>query len=121
MTTRRARGLRTLPATVSGRHRPGSVGDMSSARAVVRNDERSRYELVVDGAVVGIADFVVQGDVVVVPHTEIAAHLRGQGLGAVLVRGVLDDIRGAGRTVVPRCWYVAEFVDANPDYADLVA
>jgi predicted GNAT family acetyltransferase len=94
---------------------------MASASTVVRNDERSRYELVVDDAVVGIADFVVRGDVVVVPHTEIAAHLRGQGLGALLVRGVLDDIRSAGRTVVPDCWYVAEFVDAHPDYADLVA
>jgi predicted GNAT family acetyltransferase len=56
-----------------------------------------------------------------VPHTEIVAHLRGQGLGAQLVRGVLDDIRSSGRSVVPHCWYVAEFVDANPDYADLVA
>jgi predicted GNAT family acetyltransferase len=88
--------------------------------AVVRKDDRSRYELVADGAVVGIAEYVVQGNRVVVPHTEIVAHLRGQGLGAVLVRGVLDDIRSSGRSVVPHCWYVAEFVDAHQEYADLV-
>jgi predicted GNAT family acetyltransferase len=94
---------------------------MISEGAVVRDEGRSRYELVVDGVVIGIADYVVQGKKVVVPHTEIVAHLRGQGLGAQLVRGVLDDIRSSGRSVVPHCWYVAEFVDANPDYADLVA
>jgi predicted GNAT family acetyltransferase len=88
---------------------------------VVRNDDRSRYELVADGVIVGIADFFVQGDDVVIPHTEIVAHRRGQGLGAELVRGVLDDIRRSGRSVVPHCWYVAEFVDAHPDYADLLA
>jgi uncharacterized protein len=94
---------------------------VSAEGAVVRNDDRSRYELLIDGEIVGIADFVVQQDRVVVPHTEISPHLRGQGMGAQLVRGVLDDIRSSGRTVVPQCWYVAEFLDTHPDYADLLA
>ena len=85
------------------------------------NPERQRYELVVDGEVLGIADYVVQGDVIVMPHTVIAPARRGQGLGAVLVAGALDDIRRSGRTVVPRCWYVAEFIDDHQEYADLLA
>jgi len=88
---------------------------------VRRDDERGRYELVDDGVVVGVADFHVQGDRVVMPHTEIARDRRGQGLGAVLVQGALDDIRTSGRTVVPVCWYVGEFVRDHPDYADLLA
>jgi predicted GNAT family acetyltransferase len=91
------------------------------AGTVRHNEERSRYELVIDDQVVGIADYVLRGDQVVMPHTEIAASRRGQGLGAVLVAGALDDVRRTGRTVVPSCWFVAEFIDQNDDYRDLLA
>jgi predicted GNAT family acetyltransferase len=88
---------------------------------VVRdNPERSRYELLVDDAVVGIADYVINDQVVVFPHTVIDTEHRGRGLGAMLVAGALDDVRRAGRTVVPRCWFVAEFIERNADYADLL-
>ncbi len=86
-----------------------------------RDDERARYELVVDGRVVGVADFVDQGTTVVLPHTEIDPRLRGRGLGAVLVRGVLDDVRAQGKVVVPTCWYVREYIEQHPDQADLLA
>jgi predicted GNAT family acetyltransferase len=89
---------------------------------VVRdNPERSRYELVLGDDVVGIADYRVSGEQVTMPHTETDPAHRGQGYGAILVRGALDDVRRAGRTVVPACWYVAEFIGDNPEYADLVA
>jgi predicted GNAT family acetyltransferase len=88
---------------------------------VRNNRERSRYELTIDGELVGIADYRVEGSAVVFPHTEIDAARRGQGLGAVLVRAALDDVRQAGQTVVPHCWYVAQFIDEHPDYRDLLA
>ena len=94
------------------------------ANGVRRNAERSRYELLVDGEVVGVADYHVDhvdGDRWIFPHTVIAPERRGQGLGAELVRAALDDVRRAGGTVVPRCWYVADFIDAHPDYADLLS
>ena len=85
------------------------------------NPARSRYELRIDGELIGIADYTVEGDVVVIPHTEIERDRRGHGWGAVLVKGVLDDLRSRGRTVVPRCWFVAEVIEENSSYADLVA
>jgi predicted GNAT family acetyltransferase len=88
---------------------------------VTDNPARSRYELRIDGDLVGIADYRVDGNVVVLPHTEINRDRRGRGLGAVLVKGALDDVRAQGRTVVPRCWYVAEFIEKNASYADLLA
>jgi predicted GNAT family acetyltransferase len=63
----------------------------------------------------------VNGDVVVLPHTEIDPARRGHGLGAVLVQGALDDVRARGRTVIPTCWYVREYLDLHPDQADLLA
>lgn len=83
--------------------------------------ERSRYELLDDDTVVGFADYRDDGQVVVLPHTVIDADRRGGGLGAVLVRQVLDELRSKGRTIVPSCWYVAEYVDLHPEYQDMLA
>jgi predicted GNAT family acetyltransferase len=87
----------------------------------VRDDsEHSRYELSVDGAVVGIAEYELSGSTVVFPHTVIDPTRRGQGLGAILVRAALDDARELGRRVVPQCWYVESFIDEHPEYRTLV-
>ena len=91
------------------------------ARSVRHDPDRSRYELVLDGTVVGVADYRRRDGTWVFPHTEIAPSHRGQGLGAVLVQGALDDVREAGGQVVPQCWYVAEFIDTHPAYRDLLA
>ena len=91
------------------------------ALEVRRSDERSRYEIMRDGELVGIADFRDDGDQVVFPHTEIARPERGKGLGEQLVQHALDDVRSRGKTVVPACWFVAEFLDDHPDYQDLLA
>jgi predicted GNAT family acetyltransferase len=57
----------------------------------------------------------------VFPHTVVVPHLRGRGLGAELVRQALDDVRISGRQVIATCWYVADFIQANPAYRDLAA
>ena len=88
----------------------------------VRHDpDRSRYELLVDGQLTGVADYDDQGDVLVFFHTEVDADRRGQGLGGLLVQGALNEVRRSGRTIVPRCPFVAHFIDQHPAYADLVS
>ncbi len=91
------------------------------AYEVRNNAENSRYELVIDGDLAGIADYSIMGDQVVMPHTEIQHRRRGQGLGAVLVRGALEDVRSTGRSVVPSCWFVAQFIEENAEFHSLVA
>ena len=85
------------------------------------NSARSRYEIIVDGTLAGVADYHHDGHMVVLPHTETDAARRGHGLGEQLVRGALDDIRRTGRTVVPRCSFVAQFIHDHQEYRDLVA
>jgi len=88
----------------------------------VRNaPDRSRYELHIDGQLVGIADYQERDGALVMPHTEIAADRRGEGLGDVLVQGALDDVRARGQKVVPACWFVREYVERHPEAADLLA
>lgn len=83
--------------------------------------ERSRYELLIDDEVVGIADYRERDGTLVMPHTEIASDRRGQGLGDVLVQGALDDVRARGQKVVPACWFVRDYVERHPETADLLA
>ncbi|MDP1818383.1 MAG: GNAT family N-acetyltransferase [Acidimicrobiales bacterium] len=82
--------------------------------------DRSRYELLDGHTVVGVADYRLVGDDIVFPHTEIASHLRGQGLGDVLMAGVVDALQGSGRRVVPQCWFVADYLERHPEHADLL-
>ncbi len=90
------------------------------AIAVVRNDEKSRYEILVDGSIVGFSDYRMRDDQQVYVHTEIDPEFRGRDLAATLIRAALDDARTHGNRVVPRCPYVAEFIQEHPEYADLV-
>jgi predicted GNAT family acetyltransferase len=97
------------------------AADDRSDPAVRRDDAAQRYELVANGEVIGSATYHLRDGAVVVPHTEIDAHRRGRGLGALMVKGVLDDLDARGLTVVPSCPFVARYIDDHPEYAHLVA
>ena len=88
---------------------------------VVHNDDANRYELYVDGELASIADYRQQTGALVMHHTETRDTFRGRGLAAKLVRGALEDVRERNLKVVPSCWFVADFIEANPEYRDLVA
>ncbi len=87
----------------------------------IENDPQAgRYELRVRGELASAVSYVRSGDQIVFPHTETQPAFRGQGLAERVVRRALDDARDDGLQVVPRCWFVAQFIDDHPDYADLL-
>lgn len=89
---------------------------------VTENTDAQRYEAHLDGKLAGVADYRLDGDVVVLTHTEVDDAYEGQGVGSALARGVLDDIRSqGGRSVLARCPFIAAWIDKHPDYADLLA
>ena len=63
---------------------------------VRHHPEDSRYELVVDGRVTGVADYRDTGAALVFHHTEVDPDQRGRGLGRVLVSGVHAIARDCG-------------------------
>ena len=59
---------------------------MSANIHVTDQPENDRYVVSLDGEVIGRADYVRRGDVVVIPHTQISFQHSGQGLGGQMVR-----------------------------------
>lgn len=90
------------------------------SEAITHDPARSRYDLVVDGALGAYAEYELSGDTIVFTHTVTTPALRGRGLAAKVVRHALDDARADDRIVVAQCWYVAQYIDQHPDYANLL-
>jgi predicted GNAT family acetyltransferase len=87
---------------------------------VVDNRERSQYEILLDGAMVGFAAYNHTRDGVLLPHAEVRPELNGQGIGSTLAKGALDDIRRQGLRAVPLCPFIVAYVHRHPEYRDLV-
>jgi hypothetical protein len=94
---------------------------VSQQITVADNPAAGRYEILVDGERVGLATYRLSGGVVTFAHTEVEPQLQGRGLGGRLIAHALDEARARGLTVRPLCPFVADFIERNPAYADLVA
>ena len=86
---------------------------------VTDNAARSRFELSLDGAV-AFATYTMAGNTIVLLHTEVPDALSGHGVGSALARGVLGDARRRGLKVLPRCEFMAAYIERHPEYGDLV-
>jgi predicted GNAT family acetyltransferase len=87
---------------------------------VRQNTALNRYEMDVAGGM-ALAFYRLDDGVMTFTHTEVAAALRGRGIGSQMMHGVLRDVRAQGLKVIPRCPFVADFIDRHPAYADLLA
>lgn len=91
----------------------------STPSCAVRDDKiRQRFELDAGGAV-AFATYRRAANRVIITHTETPAALRGRGIASALVKGALELIRADGLKVVAGCGFVADYLDAHPEYADL--
>lgn len=86
---------------------------------VVERPDQNRFELAV-GDELALAYYRLDGDSVVLTHTEVPQALSGQGVGSRLAKGVFEQIKASGRKVVPRCSFMAGWVSRHPEYDDIV-
>jgi predicted GNAT family acetyltransferase len=95
--------------------------DTDSEIEIVRNEQRHRYEARLDGELAGFMTYRLAEGTIELVHTEVDDAFEGKGVGSVLVRDVLDEIRSDGtRQVIASCPFVAEWIERHPDYADLL-
>jgi predicted GNAT family acetyltransferase len=88
---------------------------------VADNPEGLRYELWLGAARVGFIDYRFEPGVVLLVHTEVDPAFEGQGMGARLVVGALDDLRARGLKLVAECPFVRSYLRHHREYADLEA
>ncbi|MDR3359893.1 MAG: N-acetyltransferase [Bifidobacteriaceae bacterium] len=87
---------------------------------VENNQSANRYELTLDGARLGVAQYESRPGALDFTHTVISSGVEGRGLGGVLIGGALDDARARGLAVFPYCTFVRHFIDQHPEYLDLI-
>jgi len=92
-----------------------------SEPVVTHAPQLSRYELLLDGELVGLADYVRQNDRIVFTHTEVDPERRGNGWAQLLVESALRDAEREGLEVVPLCPFVSWYIEHHPEFATLVA
>ena len=85
------------------------------------NPALGRFEMANGGAIAFVEYERTGGGRIALLHTQEAEALSGQGVGSKLVRGVLDALRSEGVKVVPRCEFVAAYVERHPEYRGLLA
>ncbi|SCF05893.1 hypothetical protein GA0070607_5009 [Micromonospora coriariae] len=73
------------------------------------------------GVVAGVVTYQLTGTIIVYTHTEVDPEFEGRGVGSTLARAVMDDARAKGRTVVPLCPFLSEWLVKHPGYEDIVA
>lgn len=86
-----------------------------------KNEDKSRYEAVVDGQVAGFVTYEVKGDDVDLTHTIVEDAFEGQGVGSALAKGALDDVREQGKGVIPTCPFIKSYIEKHPVYTALAA
>lgn len=82
--------------------------------------DKRRYEVRADDQVAGYAEYILTEGLITFTHTEIDPSFEGKGMGSVLVRGALDDVRTRELAVLPLCPFVKGWIQRHRDYADLV-
>lgn len=87
---------------------------------LIRDDAHRRYELHVEGTLVGFLTYRVSDGVVDLVHTEVPPAHGGKGYGGRLVRFALEDVRDQGLHAKPTCPFVARYITRHPEFASLV-
>ncbi len=88
-------------------------------REVKHNSTESRFQVEVESHL-AVLEYKLDGSTIIFTHTGVPSALEGRGLGSQLVRAGLDHARAQGLSVVPRCSFVASYIQKKPEYQDLL-
>ncbi|MDG9676983.1 GNAT family N-acetyltransferase [Micromonospora sp. DH14] len=87
---------------------------------ITNNSAGGIYEATVGGRTAAGIVYSTAGNRVILSATSVFPEFRGKGVASRLLGGVLDELRGQGKTAAVTCPFAAAFVDAHPEYADVL-
>lgn len=92
------------------------------AKTFTHEPDASRYTMHIDGRLVALADYRINGHSISFNHTYTQPADRGHGYAGEVVDFAMNDVEtGSDRRVVPMCWYVAQWFDKHPERAGLLS
>jgi uncharacterized protein len=84
--------------------------------------DAARYTLRIDGNIVALVSYAVNGSATSFNHTYTQSHLRGHGYAAEIVEFAVNDVESTStQRIVPMCWYVDKWFAEHPERAALLA
>jgi uncharacterized protein len=87
--------------------------------SVTHNEAEHRFEIKL-GDELAVTEYRRHGSKIIFTHTEVPPSMEGRGIGNLLARAALSYARRENLRVVPRCEFIAAFVERHPEYQDLV-
>jgi uncharacterized protein len=87
---------------------------------VINNPHRHRFETNVDGHV-AVLNYNKEGKSITFVHTEVPQELAGRGVGSALAKAGLKYAREQSLQVIPKCEFVASYLEKHAEFAHLLA
>lgn len=84
------------------------------------NDTLKQFELHAEGEVAYL-EYFFEGNKIFLTHTESPQPIRGKGYAKELVKRSLEYAKRHNYIVVPACSYVADYVNNNPGWSDILS
>lgn len=85
---------------------------------VAHNPAQNRFETWIGGQL-SKADYLLDGDTMVMTHVGVYPEHRGRGVAGKLVEVALNYAQEKSLRVIPMCPYVSAYIRRNPQYAAL--
>ena len=72
------------------------------------------------GAVAEMTFSKVGEHMIIIDHTEVPDAFRGQGVGLRLVARAVEDMRAAGKKIIPLCPFAKSVFEKTPEFQDVL-
>ncbi len=86
----------------------------------VEHNEAARQFEVKMGESIALLQYLLHDHEIVFVHTGVPPQFEGKGIGGRLAKAGLEYAKAKGLAVVPRCPFIAKYIEKHPEYAGLV-
>lgn len=98
----------------------GTTAPDAEDLVITDNSELGIYEATIGGRTAAGIVYNNVGSRVTLMATSVLPEFRGKGVAARLIGGVLDELRRQGKTATITCPFATAFVNAHPEYVDVL-
>ena len=103
-----------------GPNQTGATAPDTDDIVITDNREGGVYEATIGGRTAAGLVYNQVGHRVVLMAASVLPEFRGKGVAGKLIGGVLDELRRQGKTATVSCPFTAAFIEAHPEYADVL-